>query len=84
MRKANGLLESKLLVARIASLPTSIQLPLTFWSRVLVGQLNYPKYPDIPGLKDFQKKTMHSARWDWTYDIRGKKVIVIGNGSLIP
>lgn len=24
---------------------------------------------------------MHSARWDWAYDIRGKKVAIIGNGA---
>lgn len=24
---------------------------------------------------------MHSARWDWTYDLRGKKVAIIGNGA---
>lgn len=24
---------------------------------------------------------MHSARWDWSYDIRGKKVAIIGNGA---
>jgi cation diffusion facilitator CzcD-associated flavoprotein CzcO len=46
-----------------------------------VGQLNYPKLPDIQGLDDFQGKLMHSARWDWSYDIRGKKVAIIGNGA---
>lgn len=48
-----------------------------------MGQLNVPKYPeDIPGLKDFQGKVMHSARWDWSYDLVGKKIAVIGNGKL--
>lgn len=46
-----------------------------------VGQLNLPKLPDIPGLDEFQGKLMHSARWDWSYDIRGKKVAIIGNGA---
>lgn len=46
-----------------------------------VGQLNMPKYPDIAGLEDFKGQIMHSARWDWTYDIRGKKVGMIGNGA---
>lgn len=46
-----------------------------------VGQLNYPRYPDIPGLKDFKGKTMHSARWDWSYDLTGKRIAVIGNGA---
>ncbi|KAL2429410.1 FAD-binding monooxygenase ktnD [Exophiala dermatitidis] len=46
-----------------------------------VGQLNIPKMPDIPGLDDFRGKLMHSARWDWSYDLRGKKVAIIGNGA---
>lgn len=24
---------------------------------------------------------MHSARWDWAYDLRGKRVAIIGNGA---
>ncbi|KAH0283868.1 cyclohexanone monooxygenase [Aureobasidium namibiae CBS 147.97] len=46
-----------------------------------VGQLNVPKYPDIPGLKEFKGKIIHSARWDWSYDLQGKKVAVVGNGA---
>ena len=46
-----------------------------------VGQLNVPKYPDIPGLKEFKGKIIHSARWDWSYDLQGKKVAVVGNGK---
>lgn len=46
-----------------------------------VGQLNLPRTPDIPGLKDFQGKIMHSARWDWTYDLTGKRIAIIGNGA---
>ncbi|KAH7087715.1 flavin-binding monooxygenase-like protein [Paraphoma chrysanthemicola] len=46
-----------------------------------VGQLNQPRYPDIPGLKDFKGKIMHSARWDWSYDLQGKNVGIIGNGA---
>ncbi|CEJ58901.1 hypothetical protein PMG11_07544 [Penicillium brasilianum] len=46
-----------------------------------VGQLNLPRYPDIPGLEDFQGRMMHSARWDWSYDFKGKKIAIIGNGA---
>ncbi|KAJ5329475.1 hypothetical protein N7452_009865 [Penicillium brevicompactum] len=46
-----------------------------------VGQLNLPRYPNIPGLDDFQGKMMHSARWDWTYDPSGKRIAIIGNGA---
>jgi cation diffusion facilitator CzcD-associated flavoprotein CzcO len=46
-----------------------------------VGQLNVPQYPSIPNISTFQGKSMHSARWDWDYDVRGKKVGIIGNGA---
>lgn len=46
-----------------------------------VGQLNQPKLPDIEGVDKFKGKLMHSARWDWSYDLRGKKVAIIGNGA---
>lgn len=46
-----------------------------------VGQLNQPQYPDIPGLKNFKGKLMHSSRWDWSYDLKGKRIGVIGNGK---
>lgn len=46
-----------------------------------VGQLNIPKLPEIEGLSDYTGKLMHSARWDWSYDIANKSVAVIGVGS---
>ncbi|KAF2125990.1 cyclohexanone 1,2-monooxygenase [Dothidotthia symphoricarpi CBS 119687] len=46
-----------------------------------VGQLNQPRYPEIEGIEDFQGRIMHSARWDWSYDLQGKKVGMIGNGA---
>ena len=46
-----------------------------------VGQLNVPREPDIDGLHNFSGKMMHSARWDWSYDLKGKRIAVIGNGA---
>ena len=46
-----------------------------------VGQLNIPKAPDIQGINDFRGKLMHSSRWDWSYDLKGKKIAMIGNGA---
>jgi cation diffusion facilitator CzcD-associated flavoprotein CzcO len=46
-----------------------------------VGQLNFPREPEIPGLKDFRGKMMHSARWDWTYNFENKRIAIIGNGE---
>ncbi|KAH6625729.1 flavin-binding monooxygenase-like protein [Boeremia exigua] len=46
-----------------------------------VGQLNQPRYPQIEGLESFEGKVVHSARWDWSYDLQGKSVGIIGNGA---
>jgi len=45
------------------------------------GPLHVPKMPDIPGLGSFSGKTMHSARWDHSYDLTGKTIAVIGTGA---
>ncbi|EKG15124.1 Flavin-containing monooxygenase-like protein [Macrophomina phaseolina MS6] len=45
------------------------------------GVLNKWKWPDIPGLHDFEGKLMHSANYEEGYDLKGKKVAVIGAGS---
>lgn len=46
-----------------------------------VEQLNVPKYPDIKGLQFLNGKLMDSARWDWDYDLRDKRIGIIGNGA---
>ena len=45
------------------------------------GALSDPKMPDIDGIEDFQGKIFHSARWDHSYDLAGKRVAVIGTGA---
>ena len=45
------------------------------------GVLHHPNVPEIPGLKDFAGPVFHSARWDHTVPLEGKRVGVIGNGS---
>jgi len=45
------------------------------------GPLSDPKIPDIPGLDTFPGKIFHSARWDHDYDLRGKRVAVVGTGA---
>jgi cation diffusion facilitator CzcD-associated flavoprotein CzcO len=42
---------------------------------------NVPNYPALDGLEQFGGKLMHSARWDWTYGLKAKRVAVIGVGS---
>ena len=46
-----------------------------------VGQLNRPSYPDIPGVGSFEGPAFHSARWDHSVDLAGKRVAVIGTGA---
>ncbi|MCF3136134.1 flavin-containing monooxygenase, partial [Streptomyces olivochromogenes] len=45
------------------------------------GPLSDPKTPDVPGLDSFPGKVFHSARWDHDYDLRGKRVAMVGTGA---
>lgn len=46
-----------------------------------VGQLNRPKMPEIKGMETFRGPSFHSARWDHSVDLKGKRVVVIGTGA---
>ncbi len=46
-----------------------------------VGFLNVPRYPDWPGLEDFQGPKFHTARWEHNHELTGKVVAVVGTGS---
>lgn len=48
---------------------------------VATGALADPVVPDLPGLLEFEGPVFHSARWDHTFDLRGKRVAVIGTGA---
>lgn len=43
--------------------------------------LNPKENPDIPGLTRFNGKTLIPSRWDHDYDLRGKRVGIVGVGS---
>lgn len=45
------------------------------------GVLITPKLPDIDGVDSFAGVTMHTARWDHSQDLAGKRVAVIGTGA---
>ncbi|MGH6999225.1 MAG: flavin-containing monooxygenase, partial [Phenylobacterium sp.] len=45
------------------------------------GQLNRPKLPEIEGRDSFAGPAFHSAHWDVSVDLAGKRVAVIGNGA---
>lgn len=44
-----------------------------------VGQLNHPNLPDLPGT--FDGPSFHTARWDDSVDLTGKRVVVVGAGA---
>ncbi|HEY1831434.1 MAG TPA: NAD(P)/FAD-dependent oxidoreductase [Acidimicrobiales bacterium] len=54
------------------------QAPYLIWA---TGSLSEPATPDFPGLDQFRGKIFHSARWDHAYDLRGKRVAVVGTGA---
>lgn len=45
------------------------------------GPLHVPNVPRIPGLESFRGKVFHSARWDHSFDLQGKRVASIGTGG---
>lgn len=45
------------------------------------GVLSKPKAPEVPGVEDFAGHTMHTARWDDTIPLRGRRVALIGTGA---
>lgn len=56
----------------------------TVTARFLVnasGVLTIPNLPDILGVDSFAGATIHTARWDHSQDLSGKRVAVIGTGA---
>lgn len=45
------------------------------------GQLHQPAMPRLAGVDDFAGHSFHSAQWDHDYDLRGKRVAVVGTGA---
>lgn len=46
-----------------------------------VGQLNRPHLPDLDGADSFTGPSFHSAAWDHSVDLTGKRVALIGAGA---
>lgn len=56
----------------------------TYTAKAIIGcsgGLSQPAMPDIKGIETFKGKTFHSAKWDSSYDLKGKKVAIIGTGA---
>ena len=46
-----------------------------------VGGLREPSYPAFASeSKDFKGDVFHSARWDHSVDLKGKRLVLVGNG----
>lgn len=53
-------------------------------ARVLVsacGGLSRPACPEIDGLSAFRGRVFHSARWDHSLSLEGKRIAVVGTGA---
>ena len=46
-----------------------------------VGHLSRPHIPDIPGRETFAGPAFHSARWDHSVDLAGRRVALVGAGA---
>jgi len=45
-----------------------------------VGPNNNPNYPNVKNLDRFKGPVVHSAAWDRSVDLKGKKVVLVGTG----
>lgn len=45
------------------------------------GVLHHPNIPHFEGIESFEGKSFHSARWDHSVEVDGKRIGVIGTGS---
>ncbi|MFC4115304.1 flavin-containing monooxygenase [Nonomuraea zeae] len=46
-----------------------------------IGALHIPKFPEIEGRESFRGPAFHSAEWDHSADLTGKRVAVVGTGA---
>ena len=45
------------------------------------GPLSSPRMPEIPGMQTFRGESFHTAQWDKTATLAGKRVGVVGTGA---
>ena len=45
------------------------------------GQLSRPAFPALSGIESFRGRSFHSAEWDHSVELSGKRVAVIGTGA---
>ena len=45
------------------------------------GPLSSPRMPEVPGMSSFKGESFHTALWDRSANLKGKKVGIIGTGA---
>ena len=48
---------------------------------VACGRLSEPRFPEVPGMQQFQGSSFHSAAWETSFDPRGRRITVVGSGA---
>ncbi len=46
-----------------------------------VGAFTTPKWPNVPGLREFDGPVVHTSNWDPAVVIAGKRIAVLGSGA---
>jgi cation diffusion facilitator CzcD-associated flavoprotein CzcO len=60
---------------------TGVETRTASYLMTATGFLSQPRLPDIEGVHDFAGAVIHTAQWDDTVDLAGKRVAVIGTGA---
>lgn len=46
-----------------------------------MGNQHTPRYPDVPGVDDFEGQSFHGTRWDHSVELKDKRVVVVGSAA---
>lgn len=46
-----------------------------------IGGLHVPRFPDLEGQDNFKGASFHSAQWDHSVDLAGKRVAIVGSAA---
>ncbi|MGI9161615.1 MAG: flavin-containing monooxygenase [Mycobacterium sp.] len=46
-----------------------------------MGNQHTPRYPNVPGINEFQGASFHGTRWDHGVELTGKRVVVVGSAA---
>lgn len=56
----------------------------TYWAKTVVfatGPITESQIPKLEGLETFKGEMFHSAHWNHDYDLKGKRIAVVGTGA---